>query len=119
MRKKKDTWKDQFISNTTRVGFMLKLSRPMLEFLCATSDSVHWDRARYGGMYEPDNWICTERALTQRGLIERVGPTKDVDIPPWALTPVGESVVEMLKVGGLFIPADKALKKLSKRKGRR
>jgi hypothetical protein len=52
-----------FLSCTTRIGFDLKLSRPMMEFLCACSDDVEWDRRRFPCLYEPDNWIATESVV--------------------------------------------------------
>jgi len=113
-----------FLSCTTRVGFDLKLSRPMMEFLCACSDDVEWDRRRFPCLYEPDNWIATERALTKRGLlrrrteIERKRRVKEQGTAfpiPYCLTEIGHAVVAMLKVGGLFIEAEAAREKLQKR----
>ena len=116
-------WREAFRGCMTRVMFELKLTRAMLELLCATADNAHWDRRAFGGLNYPDNWISTERALTKRGLIYRTPPRpvrKDGHIEiPWALTPVGVSVVEMLKVGGLFIEAEEAAKKFVARKGRK
>ena len=117
-------WQDAFRSQMTRVTFNLMLTRPMLEFLCAASDDVHWDRTAFGHLGYSDNWIATERALTKRGLIIRKPPqnvkkTGDNRLPPpWEVTPVGRAVVEMLKVGGLYIEAQAAADKLQKRKGR-
>lgn len=118
-RRKLEDWQEAFLGNTTRVGFNLKLSRPMMELLCATADSVYWDRAKYPGLYEPDNWISTERALKKRGLLRRL-TVKETDkmrkekksilhVPPYALTPAGEAVVELLRIGGLFIQAEDAV----------
>lgn len=98
----------------------------MMEYLCALSDDVHWDRRRYHTIFYPDNFLATQHALERRGLIQRKSPRlikKDDNKDPWSvtfqmLTPAGISVVEMLKVGGLFIEAEEAAKKLSKRKGR-
>lgn len=113
-----------FLSCTTRIGFDLKLSRPMMEFLCACSDDVEWDRRRFPCLYEPDNWIATERALTKRGLLRRYseierkkrikerGATWPI---PYCLTEIGHAVVALLKVGGLFIEAEAAREKLQKR----
>jgi len=116
----KPDWQDAFKSCMTRVMFELKLTRAMLEFLCAISVDVHWDRRAFGGLTYPDNWIATERALEKRGLIQRKPPREVSKLtgPPWLLTPVGVSVVEMLKVGGLFIEAETAKKQLAARRGR-
>jgi hypothetical protein len=119
-------WQEAFRSNMTRVSFQLMLTRAMLEFLCACADDVHWDRTRYGTLGYLDNWIATEHALTKRGLIVRkppqpVGKGKRADgflSPPWELTPAGLAVVELLKVGGLFIEAREAADRIAARKGR-
>ena len=117
----RSNWQDAFKSNTTRVRFVLSLTRPMLEFLCAASAGVYWDRRAFGGLTYPDNWIATEHGLTKRGLITRLPPqpTKNgQQPPPWSLTPAGEKVIELLKVGGLFIDAREAVDRMTKRKGR-
>lgn len=125
MSNQRPTWQEAFRSCQTRVMFELKLSRAMLEFLCAASDDVYWDRGTFGGLLYPDNWVTVERALTKRGLIERkppseVGWKKENKgwVQPWKLTPVGLVVVEMLKVGGLFLEAEEARQKMAARKGR-
>lgn len=114
-------WQEHFQGCMTRISFKLLLSRPMMEMLCATSDDVYWDRARYGGMFEPDNFLGTERALVNRGLIVRklrLKNKEDIGRPPYELTPAGLAVVELLKVGGLFLEAEEANKRMKKRKGR-
>lgn len=113
-------WRDAFKSNLTRVSFDLKLTRQMLEFLCASSDGVHWDRRAFGNLHEPDNWFATEKALIKRGLLERIprGEQKR-DLIPWRVTPAGAALVELLKVGGLFIEAEEARAKFGSRKGRK
>lgn len=118
-------WRDKFKSNVTRVAFQMKLSRPMMEMLCAASDDVAWDRAAFGGnIFQPDNWYITERALTQRGLLRRKKP-QAVELQRgdrfpnfYELTPAGVAVVELMKVGGIFLKADAARLKMSARKGR-
>lgn len=118
-------WRDAFKSNMTRVTFELKLTRAMLEFLCACSDGVRWDRRAFGGLLYPDNWLATEHALIRRGLLERLprqvaGPGGDGEVLvflPWKLTPAGEALIELLRVGGLFIEAQEAKAKFSGRKG--
>ena len=121
-------WRDAFRSCMTRVTFRLVLTRPMLEFLCATAADVRWDRRAFGGLTYPDNWIATEHALAKRGLVVRKPPQaiekakrkKDAILSfwPWMLTPAGESVVQMLKVGGLYLEPHEAVEKMSKRRGR-
>lgn len=115
-----EKWKDAFRSNCTRVRFVINLTRPMLEFLCAASDDVYWDRRAYGGLTFPDNWYSTEHALVKRGLIERKPPqlVKGYSAPPWRLTPAGVALVELLKIGGIYIEAHEAVVKMSSRKGR-
>jgi hypothetical protein len=117
---KRADWQEAFRSQMTRVTFNLTLTRAMLEFLCAASENVQWDRRAFGHLGYADNWIATERALTKRGLIQRKPPQKVESgmPPPWELTPVGVATVEMLKVGGLYIQAQEAADKIQKRKGR-
>lgn len=125
MKRPETDWKDAFRSCMTRVTFNLTLTRPMLEFLCATSEDVHWDRRAFGGLTYPDNWIATEHALMRRGLVERKPPQAiekhigdRVSFWPWKLTPVGEAVVQMLKVGGLFLEPHEARDRMANRRGR-
>lgn len=121
-------WQEAFRAQQLKTHFSLQLTRPMLEMLCATSDDVVWDRARFGNMFMPDNFIVTETALTKRGLLRRKPPAivKDAFGPDgfrlgtfYELTPVGVALVEMLKVGGLYIQAQRALDQLVARPGRK
>lgn len=126
-----NSWREKFKSNTTRVSFQLVLTRPMLEFLCATADDTHWDRSAFGGsLTVPDNWSTTEHALTRRGLIRRktleeidaMRRTKKfaelVATSNCELTPAGRAVCDLLKVGGLFLEQKEALRRMDARKGR-
>ena len=92
----------------------------MIEFLSAVADGVHWDRARYSSIHQPDNWLATEAALVKRGLVRsiRQDPSKKRKSKTgdfWAdagcnceLTPAGKHVVELFKTVGLFIEAEGA-----------
>jgi len=95
----------------------------MLEFLCATAEDVRWDRDRYGGMLYPNCFLVTISALEKRGLIERkprikLADDEPFDRWPYKLTPAGAALVELLKVGELFILPEAAKAKLAARKGR-
>lgn len=124
MKPNPDAWRELFRSNTTRVGFKLILTQPMLEFLSAVAANCEWDRSRYGSLTIPDNFLATEYALTRRGLIVRKQPRPgrkylDDHVRQYCeLTPVGRAVVAMLKVGGLFIEPAAACERMAKRKGR-
>lgn len=124
-------WKQRFKASSIKVGFQLHLSKSMLEFLCAVADDVSWDRATFGDIHYPDNWISTEGSLEKRGLIERKPDREheeagqhnyrelkrgvdyaDCDMRNYCrLTPAGAAVVELLKVSGLFIAQDGALRR--------
>ncbi len=124
-----EEWKDKFKASSIRVGFQISLTRPMLEFICAVADDVHWDRATNGGgMAFPDNFIATGQALVKRGLVERrpqdeIDSRKnrpmislmDIDCGIWVLTPPGKCLVEMLKMTGLFIEQDAAIHQKGKK----
>jgi hypothetical protein len=116
-------WQDNFKSQMTRVSFSLSLTRPMLEFLCASADNVRWDRRAFGNLHYPDNWFATEHALMKRGLIERKPPhlveNKKFSEPPWRLTPAGLALIELLKIGGLYIEAEEAKQRFLDRPGRK
>lgn len=112
-----------------RSSFCLALSQPMLEFLCATADGVHWDRRLYTrqwGITRPDNWIASGQSLVKRGLIERLDraqintqPTDEAEFQfhaHYRLTPAGSALVGLLKVAGIFIEADAAIEKRVGRK---
>lgn len=65
-------WQERFLSNTNRSSFRLHLTQPMIEFLSAIAEDCDWDRKYYKydcGMF-PDNFLATQRALEERGLIE-------------------------------------------------
>lgn len=121
-----EQWRDSFRNFSMRIGFNLCLSRAMLEMLCAVSDGVQWDRALYRfGNAIPENWIASTRSLEKRGLIQRKSPDEiekhkyDDHIRGewccWVLTPAGKLVVDLLKSAGMFIEADAAIQKKSRR----
>lgn len=58
-----ETWQEDFRRNAMRTNFMLSLSQPMIEFLCAVADGVQWDRRDACSIHVPDNWIASERSL--------------------------------------------------------
>ena len=118
-------WKSAFQGHAIKSSFCLALTQPMLEFLCATADDVHWDRLLYYRQYgnaRPDSFIASEAALEKRGLIVRKIRTVLKEIPVdeaylhsyCELTPAGVAVVELLKVAGIFIEADAAIEKRSR-----
>lgn len=65
-------WQEKFLNNTQRSLFRILLTQPMIEFLSAISDDCEWDRRYYksDAVLYPDNWLATQRALEERGLIE-------------------------------------------------
>ena len=92
------------------------------------------DRATFGDMHYPDNWIATEASLTKRGLVRRKeGAAREAtakinhdacssrNFDPsnfrnyCELTPAGLAVIELLKVTGLFMEQDTAINRKSKR----
>ncbi len=119
-------WRAAFQGHAMRSSFCLALTQPMLEFLCATADGVHWDRRLYyrqWGMARPDNWIASSLSLVKRGLVERLG-RPEIQAQPmsefhlhshYRLTPAGEALVALLKVSGIFVEADAAVEKKAKR----
>jgi hypothetical protein len=136
MKKKPSTvvlppdWQQKFKSHSLSIGFKLHLSRPMLEMLCSIADDCFWDRANYGDVHFPDNFIHIEACLEKRGLIERREGAEREDVIAhnagargkgasyWEqmrhyskLTPAGKLVVEMLKLTGMFIQQDNGLRR--------
>lgn len=123
-------WRDNLRKSSLKLGFQLMLSRPMLEYLCAVADDVLWDRGlNLGGIHFPDNWLASQNSLVKRGLIERKSPEEfaaqypnrgRIDGPrgEWStykLTPAGKAVVELVKLAGVFVEADAAINKKSRR----
>ncbi len=118
-----ETWQGKFKGATCNVGFKLHLSRSQLEYLCATADGVGWDRHSFGDIHYPDNFIAVFHALERRGLV-RAKTRDELNRDPlnpfngegnncWEsssaeLTPAGEKVIEILKLAGIFVEADKA-----------
>jgi hypothetical protein len=99
----------------------------MLEFLCAVADDVQWDRHLYHKTRTaPENWIASERSLEKRGLIERKSPewfarhkydTGDFNERSCCvLTPAGRVVINLIKMAGIFVEADAAINKKSRRR---
>lgn len=124
--KDRPQWQQAFLANTTRIGFKLIMTQPMLEMLCATASDLKWDRWWLHNILMPCNWLATEHALTARGLVlrksveankARMQTDAGMVQPCIELTPAGEAVVAMLKVGGLFIEAKEAKRRMMKRKG--
>lgn len=120
-------WKSAFQGHAMRSSFCLALTQPMLEFLCATADGVHWDRRLYyqqWGQARPDSFITSARGLINRGLIERLPQVEISGIPSdetryyahHRLTPAGSAIVELLKVSGIFVEADAAVQKQERAK---
>lgn len=122
-----EQWKDRFRGFSMKIGFQLSLSKAMIQFLCATADGVQWDRDLFADCHQPDNWLASEGSLTKRGLIERI-PAEEYkpqhlrgcDGPrgEWSccrLTPAGQAVVGLLKLAGIFVEADAAINKKSRR----
>jgi hypothetical protein len=109
-----------------KFGFHLALTKAMVEFLSAVADDVQWDRNIYRTISMPDNWIATEHSLEKRGLIERKSKgwfeEHKYDKTPFAeraccvLTPAGRLVIDLLKMAGIFVEADAAIYKKSRRK---
>lgn len=125
-------WLNNFKAFTLRPNFVLALSRSMIEYLCAVSDNVHWDRATYGmrTVHAPDNWFSTSKSLVKRGLIVRKpqeeisAASKKYQAANWSaeecfscydLTPAGKAVTNLLKITGMFIEQDTAMVKKLRR----
>ena len=119
-----ETWQQKFKASSIKVGFQLHLSRSMLEMICALADDCWWDRATFGDIHYPDNWMSTQGSLVKRGLIQhrseadlRKLEKKNTavrfadTIPRCELTPAGKQLVKLLKVAGLFIEADAAIRR--------
>jgi hypothetical protein len=115
-------WKSSFQSQAMRSSFCLALTQPMLEFLCATAEGVHWDRRLYTRQYgiaRPDSWLASSAGLMKRGLIERLTRVEidattyqdDCLTSHYRLTPAGSALVELLKVAGIFVESDSAVEK--------
>lgn len=126
------SWKDNFKSYSMKRTFMLGLSQPMIEMLCAAADDVLWDRSAYPNIHAPDNWFATEQSLIKRGLVERKSPEvtskifrknteKDTTVESRMeetyiqLTPAGKALVELFRVTGIFIQSDAGIRKKARR----
>lgn len=66
-----DNWRENFKAVSLKIGFMLHLTRPQLEMLCATAADVQWDRDKFSFIGLPANWPSTESALERKGLLRR------------------------------------------------
>jgi len=124
-----DHWKQDFRSTTFSTKFVLHLSEPMIEMICAIADGVQWDRSDFiPGM--PDNFIATQNALVKRGLIVRklederrrvLEKATKANAPRheysyYELTPAGDAVVNLFKVTGVFVEADAAINKKARKR---
>lgn len=126
-----ETFKDDFRRTTFRTAFTLHLTQPMIEFLCAAADNVSWDRAVHEvNIHRPDNWVATSEALVKRGLLIRK-PREETDkdfekrhkenriyeSSYYRLTPAGDAIVTLFKVTGVFVEADAAITKRTRKRG--
>lgn len=108
-------WRAAFRCSVMRTGMVLSLTQGMLDFLCATADGVTWDRSGNGAstLARPDTSITTARSLEKRGLVRWKQTeelrTKEYGTSFCELTDAGAAVVELLKVTGVFVPADRAI----------
>jgi hypothetical protein len=120
-----DDFRAAFRSTVMRTGMTLSLTQPMLEFLCAVSDGVRWDRAEVSTLAKPSNDIATAGSLEKRGLIRRK-TQKVLNSPEFSnqmnqlqyntysfheLTALGKILVDLLKEAGIFIAADASFRK--------
>jgi hypothetical protein len=123
-------WQDAFRSSCLQIGFGIKLTRAMVEYLSAVADGVCWDRSKYGAASPyPNNFLATSASLIKRGLIQEKPDSRtkrDMVRQPdhvsfeWTnfeLTPAGVHVVELLKLVGLFVEADAAIERKHRTKG--
>lgn len=123
-------WRENLRNHALKFGFHMSLSKAMLEYLCAVADNVMWDRGLYfGNIHLPDNWIASQCSLVKRGLIVRKSEgefakeypdfnKKDSRPGEWSnykLTPAGKAIIELVKLAGIFIEADAAINKKSRK----
>ena len=120
-------WKEALRASALSVGFNLQLTKSMLQMLCAVADDVTWDRALFPGLSCPDNWIGTQASLVKRELIQkktreeidseyaiRRDDNRSWEWSNYRLTPAGELVVQLIKLAGVFVEADAAIRKKSR-----
>ena len=114
-----------FVASSMRHNFHLTLTGPMLEMLCAIADGVVRDREYHFtfSSVTPGDFVSRAEPLIKRGLVYHVPRHLQPVEPPEAfcqqnaegrqnyykLTPIGEALVELLKLAGLFVKADAAL----------
>jgi hypothetical protein len=121
-----EAWQRNFRASTVAMGFRLSLTKNMLEFLCATADDVRWDGfwELLHGLNQCGAGAATAASLVRRGLlvdiydsgqklrlVEGTLPDGSPDFRAgrWQLTPAGRAVVDLLRIGGLFIESDQAI----------
>jgi len=119
LRLPREEWAERLRSSVLKFGFNMNLSTAMLEFLCAVSDNVRWDRNLKSSIHAPCCWLVTEAALTKKGLVVRKVKRDDTDGPILLQnmcepTPAGQHVVELIKLAGIFVEhAEAAAKKMA------
>lgn len=122
-------WQEALRKSSIRFGFQIQLTKAMLEMLCAVTDDVTWDRALFPSLHCPDNMTATQASLVKRGLIMKksvaevaaMSLKRETDKTMWEwchykLTPAGECVVQLIKLAGIFVEADVAIKKKARLK---
>jgi len=114
-----------FIASSVRHNFQLTLTGPMMEMLCAIADGVVRDREYHWtfSCVTPGDFVSRAEPLIKRGLVYHVPRhLQSLKSPAetsqgiregrqdyYKLTPIGEALVVMLKVAGLFVKADAAI----------
>lgn len=120
-----EDWREAFHRYCMRTGMVLHLTQPMIEYLCATAGGVIWDRRYHHGNVRPDNTLATAASLVKRGLIQYRARLRDAgkdaykllghDDTIHELTDAGKCIVELLKVTGVFVDADAALRRAAEK----
>ena len=129
MRKDGAGWLDAFKGSSLRTGFVVSLSRAMLEMLCAVADDVVWDRFCNGSTSVcPDNFIATGRSLEKRGLIMTLtqAELRELKEARWEnvfeirakyrLTDAGRLVVQLVTMAGVYHKSDNAIQREESRR---
>jgi len=97
-----------FADYVTNTAFFLSISKKQIVYLQILYNFPYPHPEYYvkscivGDIHEPDSWISSYRALTRKGLVERIIDDVEICTGHYELTNAGKLVCELLKEAALL-----------------
>lgn len=97
-----------FAEHVTNTAFFLSISKKQIQYLeilykTPWPHQGYYHREMFGGRSNPDNFIASYRALTNKGLAEKIVDNPEKGYGHWELTQAGRLTCQLLVEAGLII----------------